>query len=184
MTKKIVQIALALGIIVMGYFLYESIAKPIRFKAEKEKRYAIVIDKLKDIRTLQIAYKDVNGNFTASFDSLIHFVKFDSLPLIRAIGDVPDTLTEEQAIAKGLVTRETVKISVLDSLFKKNYSIDSIAYVPFTKSKFKMGIGEIETGSKIKVKVFEVIDTEPFDPNQILQVGSLTEANNNAGNWE
>lgn len=184
MTKRIIQIALSIGIIVMAYLLFESIAKPIRFKAEKEKRYAVVIDRLKDIRTLQVAYKDVYGNFTESFDTLIHFVKFDSLPLIKAIGFVPDTLTEEKAVEMGLVTRETIKISVSDSLFKKNYSIDSIAYVPFTKSKFKMGIGEIETGSKIKVKVFEVVDTEPFDASQILKVGSLTEANGNAGNWE
>jgi hypothetical protein len=67
-----------------------------------------------------------------------------------------------------------------------------------------MGATEIETGSKVKVKVFEayaLYDTllKGMDKQLIInykderykltnfagvKVGSLTEANNNAGNWE
>ncbi|HBF87043.1 MAG TPA: hypothetical protein DDX39_00265 [Bacteroidales bacterium] len=189
--KKVIQITMILAIAALSYFLYESIAKPIRFAEEKARRYEQVIQRLKDIRTAQIVYKDVYGNFTASFDTLIKFIKNDSLPLIRAIGEVPDTLTEAKAVELGLVIRDTIRINVYDSLIRmedvalgKKYALDSIRFVPFTSSEFQMAIGEIETGSKVKVKVFEVFDTAPFDPEDVMQVGSLVEATNHAGNWE
>jgi hypothetical protein len=40
------------------------------------------------------------------------------------------------------------------------------------------------TGSGVNVKVFEAYDSQPFDKWDTLKVGSLTEANNGAGNWE
>lgn len=179
-----IQSALIIAVLVLGYFLYESIAEPIRFEKEKTKRYAKVIDRLKDIRTAQIAFKDVYGRYTGDFDTLISFLKNDSLPVVRAIGNVPDTMTEKQALELKLIIRDTIRIPVLDTLFGSKYPVDSIRIVPFTNTPFKMKAGEIETGSKVVVKVFEAVDAAPFDPAKVLQVGSVTEANNNAGNWE
>ncbi len=45
-----------------------------------------------------------------------------------------------------------------------------------------MNAGKIEKGN-VMVNVFEVVDTKPFDPKQVLKVGSMTEPTN-AGNWE
>lgn len=182
--KIVIQSVLVIAVIVLGYFLYESIAKPIRFEDEKNRRYAKVIERLKDIRTAQIAFKDVYGRYTGSFDTLVSFLKNDSMPVVRAIGTVPDTLTEKQALEMNLITRDTIRIPVLDTLFGQKYPVDSIRFVPFTSSQFNLKAGEIETGSKVVVKVFEAVDAAPFDPKKILQVGSVTEANNNAGNWE
>ena len=176
--KKVIQIVLVLAILALTYFLYESIAEPIRFNKEKKRRYEHVIQRLKDIRTCQIAYKDVYGDYTDSFDTLINFVRHDSLPLIRAIGDVPDTLTEAKAVEMGIVIRDTIKINVYDSLIRmedvalgNKYPLDSLRRVPFANADFKLGKGEIETGSKVKVKVFEAVDTAPFDPEEDLQEG-------------
>lgn len=67
-----------------------------------------------------------------------------------------------------------------------------------------MGAGEVETGSQIKVKVFEAYALyddlfNGMDRQEVInykderykitkfdgvKVGSLTEANNNVGNWE
>jgi len=203
--KIIIQIVLAIGIIALGYFTYESIAKPIRFNTEKDIRYKATIRKLKNIRTAQIAYKDVKGAYTASFDSLINFVKNDSLPVIRSIGQIPDhlldSLTVAMAVEEGIITRDTIMISVLDSIFPDNYPIDSIKYVPYTDNKeFELGTNEVETSSKVKVKVFEasvtnkvllqgmderlIINLTSGDKFPGLKVGDLNVANNNAGNWE
>lgn len=183
--KLAIQSILIIAVLVLGYFLYESIATPIRFEKEKTKRYAKVIDRLKDIRNAQIAFKDVYGRYTGDFDTLISFLKNDSLPVVRAIGNVPDTMTEKQALELKLIIRDTIRIPVRDTLcVVYNYPIDSIRFVPFTSTPFKMKAGEIETGSKVVVKVFEAVDAAPFDPTKVLQVGSVTEANNNAGNWE
>ncbi len=54
--------------------IYSSINGPIKFNQVKNDRYTQVIDRLKDIRTAQIAHKDVNGFYANNFDSLVSFV--------------------------------------------------------------------------------------------------------------
>ena len=203
--KKIIQIGLAVLIIIMSYFLVESIMKPIRFKKDYTYRYDIVVQKLKDIRTSQLAYKDVYGQFTGSLDTLTNFVKYDSLPIIYKEGEIPEELlgqiTEREAIMKGMIIRDTMRVAVLDSLFGKDYPIDSLRYIPFSDGEeFRMAQGIVVTGSKLKVKVFEAKAPSKYilkglDKQMIinlndgwdykgLKVGSLEEANNAAGNWE
>jgi len=199
--KTVYQILLLVLIVVLSYLVFESIMNPIRFNNEKDKRYAKTIDRLKDIRTAQLAYRSVHNKFTGSFDTLINFVKYDSFRVVRQIGSMDDSL----ALAQGLVRRDTVAISVLDSLFKKGYPVDSLRYVPYTGgAEFELGAGELLTGSGLKIKVFEAkvhndvllkgLDRQlVINENDLrkklerfpgLQVGSLTEATNNAGNWE
>ncbi len=198
--KRILQILLLVIIVVLTYLVVESIMHPIRFERDKDKRFAATIERLKSIRTAQVAYRSQYGKFTGSFDTLIHFMKFDSFKVEKQIGSLDDSV----AVAKGLVYRETIKLSVRDSLLK-GYPIDSIRFVPMAgKAQFELAAGEIETGSKVKVKVFEAkahnnvilhgLDKQLIiNMNDIrkklerypgLQVGSITETNNNAGNWE
>ena len=100
--------------------------------------------------------------------------------------EIVDEATANTALEIGYLIRDTVKISVKETVFNLDYNADSLAYVPFstTQAKFTLEAGEIITASKVKVQVFEAIDTDPFDGNKILKVGSLEEATNNAGNWE
>ena len=85
MKKLIIQIILAGIIIFLGYKCYESIKIPQQFKVIKEQRYARIADRLKDIRTAQEAYKGVYGKYTGSFDTLINFIKYDSVKVVRSI---------------------------------------------------------------------------------------------------
>ena len=199
--KTVYQIVLLILIVVLTYFIYESIMNPIRFNREKDRRYNRTIERLKDIRTAQLAYRSEYNEFTGSFDTLINFVKYDSFRVVRQIGSMDDSA----AVAQGLVYRDTISLSVLDSLFKKGYAVDSLRFVPFTGgAEFELGAGELRTGSGLSVKVFEakahndvilkgldrqLIVNENDMRRQLerypgLQVGSLTEATNHAGNWE
>ena len=203
--KKLIQIGLAVLIVVMGFLMVKTIQDPIQFKKDKDYRYEIVVENLKDIRTAQLAYKDVYGEFTGSLDTLTDFVKFDSLPLIYKQGEIPEDLlgqiTEREAIEKGMIIRDTVRVAVLDSLFGIEYPIDSLRYIPFSEGQeFRMAQGEVITGSKLVVKVFEakapskyillgldeqmIINLNDGKDYKGLMVGSLEEANNAAGNWE
>ncbi|MFA8433215.1 MAG: hypothetical protein ACEPOZ_01755 [Marinifilaceae bacterium] len=212
--KKVLQILLAVVIVVLGYFSTQSILKPIEFRKIKKQRYELIIQNLKDIRKAQVAYKEVNGQFTGSFDTLINFIKTDSMPLIKSIGSLTDEqveagMTEKEAVRKGFITRDTLMIPALDTIFGADYPLNNLRYVPFTKKQheFKLGRGIIVTGSKVKVQVFEarvsntIIFEDIYDEykryimeengNRIrlnkypgLKVGSLEEANNNSGNWE
>ncbi|MCX7862555.1 MAG: hypothetical protein N2449_06130 [Bacteroidales bacterium] len=184
MINKVIKGVLIVGIVVLVYLIINSVSKPIKFQQERDKRYAQIIERLKQIRTAQIAFYDKFGRYTSDFDSLIQFIKNDSMPIVKAIGTVPDTLTEEEAVKLKIVYRDTIYIPIRDTLFPKNFIADSLKYVPFGGGiTFKMQAGEVVTGSKVKVKVFEVKDPKPFDPTFQLKVGSLTEAST-AGNWE
>lgn len=214
MKKLIIQIILAGVIIFLGYQCYNSIMIPQRFTEIKKQRYDRITQRLKDIRTAEEAYKGVYGVYTGSFDTLIHFIKFDSVKVVRSIGSLSDEdlekgITEAMAIKEGKIIRDTVKVSALENVFGKDYPIDDLRYVPFTKRQhqFKLGASSIITDSGVEVPLFEarISNMEIFEDirneynDQLLEengerlrlkkypglkVGDLKEANNNVGNWE
>lgn len=205
------QIVFAILIVVLGYLLIVNINKPIKFEKEMKMRSAATIEKLMDVRTVQASFKDKYGKYTGSFDTLIYFVETDSLGIESEEEVVPgswnqDEMTKAEAIEQGVLVKTSIYVPVLDSLWKtKTYEIEEIRYIPFTsKIEFKMGAGELETASKVKVKVFECSTTylvllngldkqlvvnyiderTKYGAFEGIKVGSLEEATNNAGNWE
>lgn len=163
--RKVIQVLFVLIIIVLGYLIVESIMEPIRFNQEVEEREQVTIERLIDIREAQKAYKDIYKRYTSSFDTLINFLKNDSFAVVRAIGDIPEEWMEEmgfdaareRAIEEGVIIRETTKVPVKDSLFSKDYPIDSLRYVPYTEGvEFGMESSHILTTSNLEVQVVEV----------------------------
>ena len=138
MKKVLIQLLLVIGAVYLTYEIVDTVKRPIDFKKEKEARFEKVIQNLKDIRKAQNAYKDVHGKFTGSWDTLISFVKNDSLPFVRKIGALSDSMleagwTEAKAIKKGLIIRDTIRVSVLDTVFNASYPIDQLKVVPLEK---------------------------------------------------
>ncbi|SRR6056297_78271 len=208
--KTVLQIILGLAIIALFFFLGYGIWKPINFKQVKEKRYDATIQKLKDIRTAQLAYKDEFGQFTGSFDTLINFIKSDSLNIVKAEGRLSDSLleagvTEKEAVKRGIISRDTIKVAIKDSLFSNDFNADKLWQVPYTKDdSFQLGAKIVETGN-VEVPIFEakvhndillrdlnkqlVINLNERMEKRMkkypgLKVGDLEKPNNNAGNWE
>jgi len=209
--KTVLQVVLFLVAIGLAYLIYASIQRPIDFKKEQTARYDATIERLKDIRKAELAFKDVHGRFTGSWDTLLHFVKFDSIRMVRKIGNITDSMleqgiTERKALQLGLIVRDTIRESVLTSVFGDDYEIDQLKYIPVpdTVAEFQLGATVIATGSGINVPVFEAkahnnillrgldeqLRINLNDQRRVqnkypgLKVGSLTETNNNAGNWE
>jgi len=179
---------------VISFFSFRSITDPIEFEKAKNLRYEAVKNRLKDIRMSELSYKSVNGKYAASFDSLIHFLKNDNFLVVKAIGAVPDGMTEKEAIEKGYAKRDTFYVSVKDSIFARNLSkIDSLPFIPFGEGeKFKITTGEIVKGP-LTIQVIEVyapnivifkgLTDQFYDKETGLKIGSMTEASTN-GNWE
>lgn len=196
--KLAIQIALIIGILVMGYLVYDSIDSRMDFEKEGERREAIVIERLKDIRAAQLAYKEVKGEYAKDFAPLLQFVRTEQIPIIKQIGSFDDSI----AVAEGRVTRDTFFVNVRDTVYSDSYlegrisplHIDSLPFIPFSKSSFKMDAGEISRNN-VKVKVFYVfapnkaiyegMDAERYNVklNEGLSVGSMTEPST-SGNWE
>jgi hypothetical protein len=159
MKKLLIQLVLVIIVIFLGYEVYDSIMEPVRYKKAWTDREKIIIDKLNSIKELQIEYKKINGKYTGSFDTLIDFYENGQMPLVMKNGTVPDTLSEEQALEMGIISRDTTLIAIKDTLLKnvENFNIENIAIVPFThgKVKFEMEASTVDRAN-FKVPVFEV----------------------------
>ena len=183
---KYVKIILPIMIITLSVWLTKIILDPINFEKERDYRYNFIKEKLIDIRSAQLAYKEKNGQFTHNFEELIMFVKTDSFVLVEKT----DTLIEyyndmyrEYQFKDTMLIDTLGKVSILDSLFTQKYPIDSLSYVPpMNKVKFILRAGVVNK-SKIDVPVFEAKDPQPYDIKKPLIIGSMTEANLN-GNWQ
>ncbi len=198
MKKILIQVVLFIAIVVLGYYVYESIMEPVKFNEEKKSRELMVVNKLKDIRNSQMVFKRMNGSYSNNFDSLIAFLVDAELPVVKIIPDPDDTTFT-------LTINDTIGyIKVSDTLFKsKPYKIDQLSLIPFSDGEyFQMDADTIERGG-VEVHVFEVLapytaylkgmdkqtviniiaKQEDIDKYPGLKVGSLIEPSTD-GNWE
>ena len=115
-----------------GYKVYNSINGPIEFNKVKNERYLKVIDRLKDIRNSQIAYKSVNGSID-NFDTLVNFVETAQYTLIQKRDS---SFLEYDRTFRIDMLREVIVIdtlgfaSVKDSLFGESDRYKYMAEVP------------------------------------------------------
>ena len=93
--KILVEILLALVAVGCVYGIYRSIMKPVNFNKEKDQRKDVAVQRLKDIRTLEVAFKGVNGRYTADIDSLINFYNTGKMDIIMQVGSSDDSLAVE-----------------------------------------------------------------------------------------
>ena len=228
--KIIVEILLALAAVGCVYGIYSSIMKPVNFNKEKARRQEVAVQRLKDIRTLEVAFKGVNNRYTADIDSLINFYNTGKMDIIMQVGSNDDSLAVEntakykkefkklskeelnakfmELYRKGekLVFSISTPIAVKDTLFnnRPDFCIDSLKYIPFSGKMPVETDAIVKTVSGVQVPLFEArmpwkallkgmdnqlrinLDAECEDQNryQGLQVGSVNQPNNNAGNWE
>ena len=201
--KQIALILIPLNII-LAYFVYNSINSEVEFQKIAKVRIAENVQKLKDIRAVQIAYKSKYQGFSDDIDSLMVFLNSDSLAVVKSEGEAPDSLTELQALHVGLISRDTIYIAAKFHIFNSDYlttrdenfplDVEQLRYIPYAENKsYEIDAGSIEKG-KVIVQVFEVsaqygdvligVDAEnkKYDLQGLLRVGSMSEASLN-GNW-
>lgn len=177
MIKKLfTYLILPLAIIALVYFNVASIMEPVNFNKEKEAREAVAIERLKDIRTLQSAYKTENGKFTSTIDSLKDFYNNGKIKVVMQIGSKDDSvavvnterlkkrnprikpqeLFERYKNGERLVFSIENTIPVKDTLFndRPNFRVDSLAFIPFSGDSLIMEAA-VKTVSGVKVPLFE-----------------------------
>ena len=155
--------------------IYSSINGPIKFNQVKNDRYTQVIDRLKDIRTAQIAHKDVNGFYANNFDSLVSFIDKGIFTVIekRDSSYLEYNRTYRIDMLKEVEIVDTLGfVPVKDSLFGDNESYKMMAKVPIegTDSEFSIKADIIDKNG-YQVPVFEVKvkkDVVLFDQNKDL----------------
>ena len=183
--KSILNILLAAAAVVLTWMCYESVQIPVQFNDECAKRDAVIIQRLKDIRTIQEHHRDKYQTYCASWAELIKFAKNDSLPQVNKVGSLTDDqlkegLNEKDAwkylcdpkkyakeidkfgLSKATFSRDTFYVNVLqkDSSFiaRPNFDIDNIMIVPFTENgtdTFLLATGTVTTASGYEMALFE-----------------------------
>ena len=212
MIKKLVQVVLAIVILLLCYKIYDQISTPIRFEKETAQRKALVIERIKDIRAAERAFKTKYQHFTGDFDSLINFVLNEELEFERKIVDEDDSVGLALLKKAGKKNIEKFTMPAIDTVFgAKKLTPDQVKerrYVPFThhQREFILEAAQLTTGSGVVVPVVEcrvpyklfldtvtyrqevinLIDNEENNFNRYAGVkfGDINAANNEAGNWE
>ena len=203
-----IQVVLWIASIFFAYKIYDSISGPITFNQTKIKRYSKVINVMKDIRTAQIAHKDVKGVYANNFDSLIKFIDEGIFTLLekRDSSYLEYDRTYRIDMLREVIVTDTLGfVPVKDSLFQTSERYKKMSNLPIEglqDSVFKIS-STIINKNGYKVPVFEVKvlkSTLLFDQDQDLVkqenetvsvdgvngpeiiLGSLTNVSTN-GNW-
>ncbi|MFL2598613.1 MAG: hypothetical protein ACJ0PW_03360 [Flavobacteriaceae bacterium] len=203
-----IQVVLWIASIFFAYKIYDSISGPITFNQTKIKRYSKVINVMKDIRTAQIAHKDVKGVYANNFDSLIKFIDEGIFTLLekRDSSYLEYDRTYRIDMLREVIVTDTLGfVAVKDSLFQTSDRYKKMSNIPIEglqDSVFKI-TSTIINKNGYKVPVFEVKvskNTLLFDQDQDLVkqenetvsvdgvngpeiiLGSLTNVSTN-GNW-
>ena len=118
--KIIVEILLALAAVGCVYGIYNSIMKPVNFNKEKARRQEVAVQRLKDIRTLEVAF------------SLINFYNNGKMDITMQIGSKDDSLAWENT-RKITETRDFKKMSKAeqDAKFLELYRKAGFIHVPY-----------------------------------------------------
>ncbi len=198
--KRIVILLIPINII-LAYYVFNSIKSEMDFQKIAKERIDENIQKLKDLRQIQIGFKKAYNRYANNFDELLTFLNNDSLPIIKSIGERPDTLSDQEALKLGIISRDTSYVLAKQSIFDKNYQknrdnrfqliMSELHLIPNTEYEYNINAGSIEKG-KVLVQVFEIsteyekilsgLTGKNIDKNKVLKVGSMSEVSLN-GNW-
>ena len=176
MKKIFTLIVLPIVIVALCYAIYNSVQEPVRFNKEKDERSQVGIQRLKDIRTLQDAFKGSYGHFTESIDSLIDFYNTGKIKIVKQLGSRDDSaavantealkkkhrkITNEQLLEyyeKGMniVLAIDIEIPVKDTLLKRaDFVLGDLKYIPFSDNKETIMKAVIKKVSGVDVPLFE-----------------------------
>jgi hypothetical protein len=108
-----IQVVLAIVIVVLAVILYQSITGPYEIIRERERATERTRMRMDHVRQAMIRYNEVHGRFVTDLDSLVMFVRTDSV----------------------LVARR-------DTLFGPGFEPDSLPYSPRTGNRFELAVND------------------------------------------
>ena len=179
--KVLTYFILPLIIVGLTVAIVKSVMEPVDFNKHKAYRESIAVQRLKDIRDLQVAFKNVNGRYASTIDSLKMFYNDGKMKITLQVGSKDDSLamahTEQLqkkfrnlkpekfaeklhelylAGEQNLVFQISHDIPVKDTIFRSrtDFNIDSLAFIPFCGDSIQMD-ATIKMVSGVKVPLFE-----------------------------
>lgn len=180
--KTLISLVLLVVIGGLVWLIVNSVMEPVNFNKAKDAREVVAVQRLKDIRELQVAYKSVNGKFASTLDSLCDFYNNGKMEIVMQIGSKDDSLamanTEKvkkanprlkgdelnkklyelyQQGQQSLVFDIKTPVAVKDTIFnsRKNFVVDSLKYIPFSGGEQIQMESVVKLVSGVNVPLFE-----------------------------
>lgn len=194
-TKIVSVVMLVVWVGLASYLIYS-----IKSSIDKEKLIvsteARIIEQLKMIREAEIAYMQVNGQYTSDWDKLISFIDTGTFYLVEKSETIIPLPYGKDSIIVNLDTLG--ESAVIDSLFSKkkwpNFNLETLAFVPETNPPVKFDVwADKISKAGLLVNAIEVRNPSPVDPTRDedseyntrkpLRFGSRTSVTT-SGNWE
>lgn len=144
------------------------ISTPIRFENELKERKAQVIERIKDVRTAQRAFRAEYQRYAEDFDELEEFLYANPMVLncnIEQLRCIPNSDSE----------------FIMENGFVKTSSNRTGPCIE-VRAPYKLFLDTI----KYRQEIIDLIDDEKNNFNRYpgIKFGSMEEANNEVGNWE
>ena len=179
--KVLTYFVLPLIIVGLTWAIVRSVMEPVNFNKHRAYRESVAIQRLKDIRDLQVAYKNVNGRYASTIDSLKLFYNEGKMKITMNVGSKDDSLAmahtdqikkkfrylrgaklnaklNELYLAgdQNLVFQIVTEIPVKDTIFnhREDFNVEELALIPFSGDSIIMQ-STIKTVSGVKVPLFE-----------------------------
>ncbi len=202
---------LTVSIAALAWFLFRSVMTPLEYEKELKMRETAVIERIKDIRSAEQAFKQKNQRYVGDWDSLINFVLGDTLTFERKLVDENDSLAMVALRRSGRQNVEQFKMAVRDTIFSprklNDQQIRDLKYIPYaqTGTEYLLEATMFTTESSVVVPLFsarapykafmydldeqELINLIDNAKNVYykypgIEVGSVERTTNDAGNWE
>lgn len=154
--KVLFRCLMVVVVLVLAIMVMRSIMRPEKFRNVYNERCELIKEKLITIRDVQAVYKNENKTYFADADSLADFAVNGTVSIIKNVGDIPEGMSEKDALKAGLLRKETVEISAMEKVMetdasRKPENFNNLQYVLHSNGpKFN-----IQTGS-IASKTYEI----------------------------
>jgi len=210
-SKNIFYLRIALGIItlILSYRIYRIIMQPIEFASIKEKRYEEITNRLEQLREAQLIFKSEYNQYANNFDDLVSFLQNAQVSIIERkdssfmrYDKIYQTDMLKDTIIYRIIGQTSARDKLISSnpeLFKGNFRVSDLRYIPYAKdsTEFSIATGHVDRNG-VRVQVFEIKapNTDFFhdiydDYESLilglrinaLAIGSLTEPTL-SGNWK
>lgn len=111
--QTVIQVVLALAILALTYFLYESITAPYEAIERQKEVTEQTRERMNQVRAAMIQYQRDNGRYITTLDSLLMWVQTDSM-----------------------------MVAGVDSIFGAGFEVDSLIFSPRSGSMFELSVND------------------------------------------
>lgn len=180
--KTLFSIVMVIVIVFLAVLVMRSIMRPEKFRSVYNERCDIIKEKLITIRDVQGVYKNENKKYLADIDSVAIFAEEGMVSIVKNVGEIPEGMTEKEALAQGLLRKETVNVPAKEKVMEtdatrteENFKNLSTVLGP-NSPKFSIQTGSIASKT-YEIPVYMIV--VPLDDILYNMEEAITPANAN-----